>query len=112
MSGNFSRRHVLGAPNNNNNNNNYTILYYTILYYTILYYTILYYIAESPPANPRFFLEGAHGPRGRHRVLSAKPDGAPAGDPPPHGRVHTTTASPPPPPAPPKKGLRRGGLGI
>ena len=60
--------------------------------------------AESPPANPRFFLEGAHGPRGRHRVFSAKPDGAPTGDPPPHGRVHTTTASPPPPPQPPQKG--------
>ena len=42
-------------------------------------------IAESPPANPRFFLEGAHEPRGRHRIplFSAKPDGAPTGDPPP-----------------------------
>ena len=61
-------------------------------------------LAESPPANPRFFLEGAHGPRGRHRVFSAKPDGAPTGDPPPHGWVHATTASPPPPPsAPPKR---------
>ena len=80
----------------------YTILYYTILYYTILYYTILYYIAESPPANPRLFLEGAHEPRGRHRVFSAMPDGAPTGDPPPPRMGECTQQPPaPPPPQPP-----------
>ena len=83
----------------------HTIPYHTIPYHTIPYHTIPYHIAESPPANPRFFLEGAHEPRGRHRVFSAKPDEAPTGDPPPHGWVHATTASPPPPPpsAPPKR---------
>ena len=109
VSGNFSRRHVLGALNNNNNN----IPYHTI-HHTIPYHTIPYHIAESPPANPRFFLEGAHEPRGRHRVFSAMPDGAPTGDPPPPAWVgaHNNRQPPPPPPSPPKKGLRRGGLGI
>ena len=64
--------------------------------YDYIYIYIYIYIAESPPANPRFFLEGAHEPRGRHRVYTAKPDGAP----------------PAPPQPPRKKGLRRGGLGI
>ena len=93
VSGNFFRRHVLGAITT------------TTTYHTIPYHTVPYHLAESPPANPRFFLEGAHEPRGRHRVFTAKPDGAPTGDPPPpHGWVHTTSAAPPPPPQPPQKG--------
>ena len=86
----------------------HTIPYHTIPYHTIPYHTIPYhtipYLAESPPANPRFFLEGAHEPRGRHRVFSAKPDGAPTSDPPP--RIGGYTRQPPaplPPSAPPKR---------
>ena len=77
-----------------------------IYIYIYIHIYIYIYIAESPPANPRFFLEGAHEPRGRHRVYTARPDGAPTGNPPPpHGRVHSITASPPrPASAPPKKG--------
>ena len=61
----------------------HTIPYHTIPYHTIPYHTIPYHIAGPPPANPRFFLEGAHEPRGRHRVYTAMPDGAPTGNPPP-----------------------------
>ena len=108
MSGNFSRR--AGCLHNNNNNNipyhtipYHTIPYHTIPYHTIPYHTIPYHIAESPPANPRFFLEGAHEPRGHHRVFSAKPDEAPTGDPPP-AWVGARDNRQPPPPSPPKKG--------
>ena len=76
------------------------------------YIYIYIYIAESPLANPRFFLEGALEPRGRHRVSRPRRTKLPPGSPHPHGRVRTTTASPPAPSAPPKKGLRRGGLGV
>ena len=70
VSGNFSRRHVLGALTTTTTTTTYhTIPYHTIPYHTIPYHTIPYHIAESPPANPRFFLEGAHEPRGRHRVF-------------------------------------------
>ena len=68
-------------------------------------YIYIYIHSGVPPGNPRFFLEGAHKPRGRQRVYTAKPDGAPTGNPPPawEGALHT--ASPPrPPSAPPKKG--------
>ena len=61
-------------------------------------------IAESPPANPRFFPEGAHEPRGRHRVLSAKPDRAPTGNPPRAWvGAHNNRQPAPPPSAPPQK---------
>ena len=89
-----------------------TLPYRTLPYPTLPYPTLPYRTAESPPANPRFFLEGAHEPRGRHRVFTAMPVEAPTGNPPPRGRVHTTTANPPPPHDPLTKGLRRGGLGI
>ena len=43
-------------------------------------------------------------PRGRHRVLSAKPDEAPYGDPPPAWVGARDNRQPPPPPQPPQKG--------
>ena len=80
------------------------IYIYSIYIYIYIYSIYIYiYIYISPPANPRFFLEGAHEPRGRHRVSRPRRTELPPATPPAWEGAHNSR-QPPPPTAPPEKG--------
>ena len=93
VSGNFSRRHVLGATTTK-----------TTTYHTIPYHTIPY--SGVPPGESEVRPQRGPRARGRRRVFSATPDEAPTGDPPPKGGGSQQPPPPPPPrppPPPPQK---------